>query len=88
MQIAVNHKKKILAGLFWLLLSFNLAAFFLSLAFTIRKDSFSWHPEEPLSYFINSRYFPAEPWVSLAALALSVGIYCFALILLDMKDDS
>ena len=83
----VDKNHKILGGLIWLLVSFNLSAFFLSLAFTTRKDNFSWHPEEPLSYFINSRYFLAVPWVSLAALFLSVGIYVFVKCYLEARDD-
>ena len=81
------HKKaKILGGLVWLLVSFNVSAFFLSLALTTPvKGSFSWRPDEPFSYFINSRYFPAFPWLSLSALALSVGVYTFVKVYLDQQ---
>ena len=84
----MNKKEKILVSLFRLLISFNVSAFALSLAFTTRKSSFSWRRDDPLDYFINSRYFDAVPWVSLSALVLSVGIYAFVKGYLDARDDS
>ena len=69
--------RHLLDGLRWFLIFLNCAVFILCVAFAPRKSSFAWITGSQWSYFLNSRELGSVPWILLASLLLSLGIYLF-----------
>jgi len=69
--------RHLLEGLRWFLIFLNSAVLILSIIFAPRKGSFGWTVGLPFSYTLNSRELEYVPWILLASLLLSLGIYLF-----------
>jgi hypothetical protein len=67
----------LLAGLLWFLIFLNCSVIVLSVALAPRKSNFTYITGDPLSYLFNTRELDEVPWIFLASLLLSLGIYLF-----------
>ncbi len=84
----IIRRGKLLQGLIILLLCFDTSAAALAAALAPRLTSFSWDPNEPLSYWWNSHDFGSVPGVLLASVVLSVGVYFFVQTTLILRDEA